>query len=124
MHAAEFLGLLFGIEPSPPAEIYPYSPSLRVGSMTFMFGEAEWVPKHLAFHVTPAEFDGILGRIREHSLTHGDGPWQADNSKVKTGDSANGYRAVWLHSPSPDTTLLEFFCFDVIPDGFSDPAVL
>jgi hypothetical protein len=122
MHAAEFLATIFGVEPSPANERYPYSPSLKLDGIRIMFSEAVQVPQHLAFHVTPAELDGILGRIQEHGLAYGDDAGQPDNSKVRTDDRGYGYRAIWI--VSPDKTLLEFFSFDVLPEGYSSPAVM
>lgn len=118
LEAAGFLAMLFGAEPEPATYRYPWSPSLRVGGMKLMFCEAPRVPLHLAFHVTPQEFDAIVGRIREHGVTHGDNPQHPDNSALRADD--RGYRAVW--ALSPDQTLLEFFSFDVLPEGFTSPA--
>ncbi len=120
LHAAEFLGKLFGIDPAPPTHRFPWSPSLTVGEVQLMFCEAPRVPLHLAFHVTPAEFDGIVARIRENGVTHGDNPQDPSNSRLRTDDRGYGYRAVW--TLSPDATQLEFFCFDKLPEGFTDPA--
>jgi hypothetical protein len=122
MHTAEFLGLLLGIEPSPIAEHFPRSPSLTIGDLRLMFCRGPLVYHHLAFHVSAAEFDGIIQRIREHGIPHGDAPVRINNSRVRTDDRGNGYRAVWLRSP--DAMLLEFFSFDELPEGYTDPATM
>jgi hypothetical protein len=120
LHAAQFLGTLFGLDPEPPTHRFPWSPSLTVGGVKLMFCQAPQVPVHLAFHVTPAEFDDILARIQAGAVTHGDNPQDPSNAKIRTDERGHGYRAVW--ALAPDATLLEFFCFDMLPEGFTDPA--
>jgi hypothetical protein len=84
-----------------------------------MFSKSQGNPLHLAFHVTPAEFDHVMDHIRDRGLAHGDGPYETTNRRIRTDDRGYGYRAVWL--TSPDENLLEFFSFDTVPETFAGP---
>ena len=121
LHAAAFLAMLFGTEASLPHRPDDHE-SVLIGSVRLMFCEAEPSGVHLAFHVTPREFDEIMARMRKNEVAYGDGPEEPINSRVRTDDRGYGYRAIW--SLSPDATLLEFFCFDRLPEGFMDPSTV
>jgi hypothetical protein len=117
-NAAEFLAMLLGAEVSPATGEYPWSPSLRVGDVKILFCKGPFTRLHLAFHVTPDEFDGILERIREHGVAYGDSANTPNNSRLRVRDLGN--RTFW--TLAPDKTLLEFFSFDELPEGLSSPA--
>jgi hypothetical protein len=87
-----------------------------------MFCEGEPSGVHLAFHVTPGEFDEIVARMRQNGVAYGDHPDEPANSVVRTDDRGYGYRSVWCLLP--DTTVLEFFCFDRLPEGLMDPSTV
>ena len=52
-------------------------------TLTFLFDDdSNFESHHYAFHVSDAEFDAILGRVREVGLTDGGARWSADDRKL------------------------------------------
>ena len=72
-------------------------------TLTLLFAdEASFDQRHYAFHVSDAEFDSILGRVKEERLAFGSAPWSSDDGKL---NDWNGGRGVYFRSP--DGHLLE-----------------
>jgi hypothetical protein len=82
--AAKLLGQILGVPWAEQANIGPFSPVYVSPSLTLDFDQwAGPVPKqHYCFAVTEAEFDAILGRIKEAGLPHGSTPIGQDDYKV------------------------------------------
>ena len=59
--------------------------------------DGEIHPQHYAFLVTEAEFDAVLGRIRERGLTHWADPGRRRAGEINTND---GGRGVYWEDPS------------------------
>jgi catechol 2,3-dioxygenase-like lactoylglutathione lyase family enzyme len=72
-------------------------------TLTLLFAnEASFDPRHYAFHVSDAEFDAILGRVKGERLPFGSAPWSAEDGQL---NDWNGGRGVYFRSP--DGHLLE-----------------
>ena len=54
---------------------------------------------HYAFHVSDAEFDAILGRVREAKLAYGSAPWSLDHAVRLT--CGHELPADFQHPPVP-----------------------
>ena len=66
-------------------------------TLTLLFDEdSGFKSHHLAFHVGDAEFDAILGRIRNEGLAYGSAPWSLDDGTL---NDWNGGRGVYFKSP-------------------------
>ena len=65
-------------------------------SRSFFDDDEEFESHHYAFHVSDAEFDAILGRIREAKLAYGSAPWSLDDGKL---NDWNGGRGVYFRDP-------------------------
>jgi catechol 2,3-dioxygenase-like lactoylglutathione lyase family enzyme len=44
-----------------------------------------------SFHVSDAEFDAILGRIKTAGLSYGSAPWILDDGKINDWDGGRGF---------------------------------
>ena len=72
-------------------------------TLTLLFAdEASFDQRHYAFHVSDAEFDSILGRVKGERLAFGSAPWSSEDGKL---NDWNGGRGVYFRSP--DGHLLE-----------------
>jgi catechol 2,3-dioxygenase-like lactoylglutathione lyase family enzyme len=72
-------------------------------TLTLLFAdEATFDQRHYAFHVSDAEFDSILGRVKEERRAFGSAPWSSEDGKL---NDWNGGRGVYFRSP--DGHLLE-----------------
>lgn len=95
--SATFLAEMLGV--APPT---PYGPFLVVqtdndASLDFVDDPASVHPQHYAFLVGEAEFDSILGRIRDRGLTHWADPGRRRPGETNTND---GGRGVYWEDPS------------------------
>ncbi len=95
--SAAYLAELLGV--APPT---PYGPFLVVQvdndvSLDFMDDPGPVAAQHYAFLVGEAEFDQILGRIRERGLTHWADPGRTQPGEINTND---GGRGVYWQDPS------------------------
>ena len=71
-------------------------------SVDFMEKAGDVSPQHYAFLVGEAEFDGVLGRIREKELDH----W-ADPARTKPGEINHHFGGRGVYFADPDGHLLE-----------------
>jgi hypothetical protein len=72
-------------------------------TLTLLFADEAWSDRrHYAFHVSEAEFDSILGRVKQKGVPFGSAPWNAEDGKL---NDWNGGRGVYFRSP--DGHLLE-----------------
>ena len=93
--AAEFFARIFGLCADPKGDHFAL---VRINdTLTLLFDDDEEFESHpYAFHVSDAEFDAILGRIREAKLTYGSAPWSLDDGKL---NDCNGGRGVYFRDP-------------------------
>lgn len=89
---AEIFGLRYG-----GAEGH-FAPVQVNDTLTLDFDDAtDFDEHHYAFHVSDAEFDAILARVRERGLKFGSSPGSTKNGKL---NSWNGGRGFYFHDPS------------------------
>src|SRR6516165_8150283 len=93
--AAQFFARMFGLHADSKSGHFA---PVRINDMlTLLFDNYEkFESHHYAFHVSDAEFDAILGRIREAKLTYGSAPWSLDDGKL---NDWNGGRGVYFRDP-------------------------
>jgi catechol 2,3-dioxygenase-like lactoylglutathione lyase family enzyme len=93
--AAQFFARLFGLDADPTSG--HFAPVRISDTLTLLFDDQEkFESHHYAFHVSDAEFDAILGRIREAKLTYGSAPWSLDDARL---NDWNGGRGVYFRDP-------------------------
>jgi catechol 2,3-dioxygenase-like lactoylglutathione lyase family enzyme len=74
-----------------------FAPVRIDGALTFLFADAESFPAgHYAFHVSAAEFDAILARVRAAGRPFGSAPWKRNDGKL---NDWNGGRGVYFETP-------------------------
>jgi hypothetical protein len=78
---SQFFAHIFGLHAHPKSGHFA---AVRINdALTLLFDDhEEFEPHHYAFHVSDAEFDAILGRIREAKLAYGSAPWSLDDGKL------------------------------------------
>jgi catechol 2,3-dioxygenase-like lactoylglutathione lyase family enzyme len=78
--------------------------SVRVNeTLTFLFAdEPSFERHHYALHVSEAEFDAILSRVKANGRAFGSAPWSRGDGKL---NDWNGGRGVYFESP--DSHLFE-----------------
>ena len=93
--AAQFFARVFGLHAGPKNG--HFAPVRINDTLTLLFDDDEgFESHHYAFHVSDAEFDAILGRIREAKLAYGSAPWSLDDGKL---NDWNGGRGVYFSDP-------------------------
>ena len=93
--AARWFAQIAGLQPS---EAGGHFAPVRVNdTLTLLFAdEASFDQRHYAFHVSDAEFDAILGRVKGEGLPFGSAPWSAEDGRL---NDWNGGRGVYFRSP-------------------------
>jgi catechol 2,3-dioxygenase-like lactoylglutathione lyase family enzyme len=67
-------------------------------TLTLLFSEdTSFDSHHYAFHVSDAEFDAILGRIKKAGLAYGSAPRSLDDGKI---NDWGGGRGVYFKDPN------------------------
>ncbi|QUH00574.1 VOC family protein [Saccharopolyspora erythraea] len=81
---ARFLAGIMGLEVLPPDGVAGHFAPVRVNDgLTLQFMTVDDPqPHHLAFAVGGAEFDAVLGRLREMGVPFGNSPWDSVNGRV------------------------------------------
>jgi catechol 2,3-dioxygenase-like lactoylglutathione lyase family enzyme len=93
--AAKFFARIFGLEFD--GESGHFAPVRVNDTLTLLFDEEPSFGRHhYAFHVDDADFDAILGRVREAGLAHGSAPWSLDDGKL---NDWNGGRGIYFKDP-------------------------
>lgn len=94
--AARFFAQIFGL-PFEGASGH-FAPVRVNPTLTLDFDDAEGAitSQHYAFHVSDAEFDGILQRVKAAGLTIGSAPWTLDDGKL---NDWNGGRGFYFRDP-------------------------
>lgn len=100
--AANWFARVLGLEYEPSSDGHFASVHVNA-ALTFLFSDDETFPaSHYAFHVSDAEFDAILERVRASGRPYGSAPWSRDDKKL---NDWNGGRGVYFETP--DGHLLE-----------------
>lgn len=88
----------------PAQESNDHFAPVRVNdTLTLLFAdEASFDQRYYAFHVSDAEFDSILDRVKAKKVPFGSAPWSSDDGKL---NDWNGGRGVYFRTP--DGHLLE-----------------
>jgi len=90
--AAQFFARIFGLRFEGPSG--HFAPVQVNATLTLLFDqEADFESHHYAFHVDEAEFDAILGRVREAGLAYGSAPWSLEDGRL---NDWNGGRGVYF----------------------------
>ncbi|MBV8401541.1 MAG: VOC family protein [Acetobacteraceae bacterium] len=94
--AARFFAQIFGL---PFESTGSHFAAVHVNdTLTLDFANAEGAvtSQHYAFHVSDAEFDAILQRVKEAGLTFGSGPGSLEDGKL---NGWNGGRGFYFKDP-------------------------
>ena len=100
--AAQFFAKIFGL---PFEGSGGHFAPVRVNdTLTLDFADEEGpiASQHYAFHVSDAEFDAILGRIKDEGVAFGSGPWSLDDGKLNAWNGGRGF-----YFKDPDGHVLE-----------------
>jgi extradiol dioxygenase family protein len=99
--SAQFAADLLGLE--KPSVYGPFAVVTLANGASLDYIDVEQVhPQHYAFLVTEAEFDAILGRIKERGLTYYADPFHREPGSWNTDDGGRG-----LYWDDPDGHVLE-----------------
>jgi catechol 2,3-dioxygenase-like lactoylglutathione lyase family enzyme len=62
-------------------------------TLTLDFADAKGTiaSQHYAFHVSDAEFDAILHRVKDAGLAFGSGPWSLEDGKLNDWNGGRGF---------------------------------
>lgn len=84
---AEIFGLRFGGSGGH------FAPVRINDALTLDFADAEGsiASQHYAFHVSDAEFDAILGRVKNAGLAIGSAPWSLEDGKLNDWNGGRGF---------------------------------
>ena len=95
--SAKFFADIFGLTVTPGGD---YFAQVRINeALTFDFAEDPHPPQglHYAFHITDAEFDAILGRLKAKGLAFGSEPDSPANGRL---NRRRGGRGFYFQDPS------------------------
>jgi catechol 2,3-dioxygenase-like lactoylglutathione lyase family enzyme len=94
--AARFFAEVFGLRFDGPGG--HFAPVRVNDTLTLDFADAAEpiASHHYAFHVSDAEFDAILQRVKAAGLAFGSTPWSLEDSKL---NNWNGGRGVYFKDP-------------------------
>jgi len=94
--AARFFARIFGLRYSGKSD---YFAPVRVNKqLTLLFDDdTKFESHHYAFHVSKAEFDAILARIKKAGIAYGSAPWSLDDGEL---NDWNGGRGVYFRDPN------------------------
>jgi catechol 2,3-dioxygenase-like lactoylglutathione lyase family enzyme len=99
--AARFFAHIFGLRFEGASG--HFAPVHVNDTLTLLFDhEPRFESHHYAFHVSEAEFDAILGRVREAGLVYGSAPWSLDDGKLNDWNAGRG-----VYFKDPDGHILE-----------------
>ena len=88
--AARWFARIFGL--GFPEENADHFAPVRVNeTLTLLFADAaSFDPQHYAFHVSDAEFDAILGKVKDKGLAFGSAPWSRSDRKLNDWGDGRG----------------------------------
>jgi hypothetical protein len=80
---------IFGLHADPKNG--HFAPVRLNDTLTLLFDDhEEFESHHYAFHVSDAEFDANLDRVREAKLAYGSAPWSLDDGKLNDWNDGRG----------------------------------
>jgi len=95
--SARFFAETFGLSHDGSEKHGPFAPVRVNDTLTLLFDNAEVVrSQHYAFHVSDAEFDAILERVKRAGLVYGSAPWSITDGQL---NSWGGGRGVYFRDP-------------------------
>ena len=89
--AARFFAEIFGLHCEGSGGHFA---AVRVNdTLTLDFADTKGTiaSQHYAFHVSDAEFDAILQRVKDAGLTFGSGPWSLEDGKLNDWNGGRGF---------------------------------
>ena len=91
--SARFFAQVFGL--SLVGQDGHFAPVRVNASLTLLFSDSNeaFESHHYAFHVSDAEFDAILNRVKAAGIVFGSAPWALDDKKL---NDWNGGRGVYF----------------------------
>jgi catechol 2,3-dioxygenase-like lactoylglutathione lyase family enzyme len=100
--AARFFAQIFGLRFDGPGG--HFAPVRVNDTLTLDFADAAGpiASQHYAFHVSDAEFDAILQRVKAAGLAIGSSPWSLDDGKLNDWNGGRGF-----YFKDPDGHILE-----------------
>jgi hypothetical protein len=88
--AARLFAHLFGLSHDEGSNGH-FSPVKINDTLTFLFAtDSDFDSHHYAFHVTEADFNSILRRVREADLPYGSTPWSSEDAKLNDWGGGKG----------------------------------
>jgi len=99
--AARFFAQLFGLHAE---ETGHFAPVRLNDTLTLLFSDEDktFESHHYAFHVSDAEFDSILARVKAAGLAIGSAPWSLADGKLNDWNGGRGF-----YFTDPDGHILE-----------------
>jgi catechol 2,3-dioxygenase-like lactoylglutathione lyase family enzyme len=98
--AACFFADIFGLK---RGRIGHFAPVRVNDELTLLFADsASFESHHYAFHVSDAEFDAILERVKQAGLPYGSAPWSLKDGKLNDWGGGKGF-----YFEDPDGHILE-----------------
>jgi catechol 2,3-dioxygenase-like lactoylglutathione lyase family enzyme len=100
--AARFFARVFGLRFEAPGG--HFAPVRVNDTLTLDFADAPGpiASQHYAFHVSDAEFDAILQRVKDAGLAFGSGPRSLDDGRLNDWNGGRGF-----YFKDPDGHILE-----------------
>jgi catechol 2,3-dioxygenase-like lactoylglutathione lyase family enzyme len=101
--SARFFADVFGLSYDDSGGHGHFAPVHVNDTLTLLFDNAETIKSHhYAFHVSDAEFDSILGRVKRAGLVYGSSPWSIADGKLNDWGGGRG-----VYFKDPDGHILE-----------------
>jgi catechol 2,3-dioxygenase-like lactoylglutathione lyase family enzyme len=101
--SARFFADMFGLPHDLPEAHGHFAPVRVNDTLTLLFDNADTVKsQHYAFHVSDAEFDAILERVKSAGLVYGSAPWNIADGKLNDWGGGRG-----VYFKDPDGHILE-----------------
>jgi catechol 2,3-dioxygenase-like lactoylglutathione lyase family enzyme len=96
--AARFFAETFGLPYDESDKHGHFAPVHVNDTLTLLFDNADrFEHHHYAFHVSDAEFDAILERVKRAGLAYGSAPWSIADGKL---NDWGGGRGVYFKDPN------------------------
>jgi catechol 2,3-dioxygenase-like lactoylglutathione lyase family enzyme len=96
--AARFFADIFGLSYDLSDDHGHFAPVRVNNTLTLLFDTEEpFESHHYAFHVSDAEFDAILQRVRRAGISYGSAPWSIADGKL---NDWGGGRGVYFKDPN------------------------
>ena len=99
--AARFFARMFGLRYDGPDG--HFAPVRVNDTLTLLFDDDEgFESHHYAFHVSDAEFNAVLQRVKADGLPFGSAPWSLEDAKLNDWNGGRGF-----YFKDPDGHVLE-----------------